>query len=87
MGSSRARRVRRSRAEWEWILERSEFCRREGISEATFAHWRGRLGASPVARYDFVELEPMSLATARPAIGPVEMELSLPGGVRLRLRA
>jgi transposase-like protein len=46
-------RVRRSRAQWQSLVERAErsglgvgqFCRHEGVSTASFYAWRRRLGA------------------------------------------
>ena len=92
MGVTKQRRKRRSRSEWQAIAERfessglskSEFCRREGISEASFAQWRRALGSR--SRADFVEwTAPIPQLSSAPLVFG-EMELSLPGGVRLRFR-
>ena len=92
MGSKK--RVRRSAAEWEQILGRQEasglsqsaFCRQENISAASFAHWRARRSVTKPSRSTpFVEWHVPQAAS--PALQPGEMELVLPGGVRLRLRA
>lgn len=91
MGSSR-KRMRRSREQWEQIvseqagsgLSQSAFCRREGISLASFGHWRARLRTEVARAAPFVE---WTVRSAEPqALQPGEMELVLPGGVRLRLR-
>lgn len=85
---ARRKRVRRSASEWAKVFERFEssglsktaFCRREGIGEGSFARWRTRL--STPQRSDFVEWT----TSTSGSLAPGEMELSLPGGVRLRLR-
>jgi len=89
MGTSKGKRVRRSASEWAQVIERFEasglsktaFCRREGIGEGSFGRWRARLGTPQ--RSDFVE---WTTSAASGSLAPGEMELSLPGGVRLRLR-
>jgi hypothetical protein len=87
------KRVRRSASEWEQILERQEasglsqlaFCRQEGISPASFAQRRARRSVPSTRSTPFVEWHvPQS---GSHALQPGEMELVLPGGVRLRLRA
>ncbi|MEY6431310.1 IS66 family insertion sequence element accessory protein TnpB [Thioalkalicoccus limnaeus] len=58
--------VRRSRAEWQALLERAErsrlstvaFCAAEGISTASFYLWRKRLGASNPPQGDVGEEAP-----------------------------
>jgi len=83
--------VRRSREEWESILERfeesgkslREFCRAEGISAESIRRWRHRLKRSAAAH--FVEL-----ASPIPVGEPVtrwELDLEFPSGGRLRLRS
>ena len=83
--------TRRSREEWESILERFEgsgknlrdFCRAEGISAESIRRWRQRLKRSAAAR--FVELaSPVPLGEA---VTRWELDLELPGGGRLRLRS
>ncbi len=57
MSASGFQRVRRSRAEWQRLLERfavsgltqSAFCAREGVGLSTFARWRDRLAKEPTA--------------------------------------
>jgi hypothetical protein len=91
MGSKR--RIRRSAAEWARILELQEksglsqsvFCRQEGISPASLGQWRARVAARHARSAPFVEWQVPQSGT--PALQPGEMELVLPGGVRLRLRA
>ena len=91
MGSKK--RVRRSAVEWEQILERQEasglsqsaFCRQEGLSAASFAHWRARRSAPAPSSPAFVQWHVPQAGSH--TLQPGEMELVLPGGVRLRLRA
>lgn len=97
MGVREKRREKRSRAEWSALFERFEasglsgaaFCERERISKSSFARWKRLLGAGQAeASGEFVEW-----ASARAASTPTEvlaageLELSFPGGVRLRFRA
>lgn len=94
--ASSAKRVRRSRAQWQELIERGErsplgilgFCRAEGISSASFYSWRQRLGQAPVtaptgAEPAFVDLGTLGEAATT---GGWEMELDLGAGVVLRLR-
>lgn len=88
---SKGGRVRRSREEWGRICARfgssglsaGAFCAREGIALASLARWRSLLSTGSPA--DFVEWTP-SAGLPSSALAPGEMELSLPGGVRLRFR-
>ena len=84
-------KMRRSRAEWREIFDRFEttdlseaaFCRREGIAKGSFSRWKHSFRASEGEKADFVELSPPG--QPRPAfLEAGEMELVLPGGVRLR---
>ena len=55
MGSGTERAARRSRAQWQSLIERGErsslgiaaFCRAEGVSTASFYSWRKRLSQAP----------------------------------------
>jgi hypothetical protein len=55
MASGTERRARRSRAQWQSLIERGErsrlgiaaFCRGEGVSTASFYAWRKRLRQPP----------------------------------------
>jgi hypothetical protein len=96
MGIRGKRREKRSRAEWAELFERFEasglsgaaFCQREGISKSSFARWKRLLSAGP-ATGEFVEwtpAAPTSPSPATPALASGELELSFPGGVRLRFR-
>ena len=98
MGKSGTKR-RRTAAEWEALLTRLEhsglsqlaFCRREKVSPSALSRWKKRLRGAPDGRpaSGFVELT--STLTSEDA-GEVatrawgELELELPGGVRLRWR-
>ena len=99
--------ARRSRAQWQALLARAarsdlgvrEFCRREGVSTASFYTWRNRLGAAAA------QVPPAAAPRCGPAfldLGPVtagaeagieaglgtgwEIELDLGAGAVLRLR-
>ena len=96
MGVRGEGRVTRSGAEWAELFERFEasglsgaaFCQREGISKSSFARWKRLLRAGP-ATGAFVEWTPPaaeSPLSATPALASGELELSFPGGVRLRFR-
>jgi hypothetical protein len=75
-----------------WTI--AEFCRREGVSIATFYHWRKRLGFAAgklpardvrgpqaQARRDTSPFVAVSVAT------PVIAEIEFPNGVRIRVPA
>lgn len=68
-------------------LSVAEWCRAQGLAQATFYSWRRRLRADAIATPAFVELPPPSLPTAQattpaPSPGIVELEL-LPDGRRV----
>ena len=90
-------RVRRSRSEWQAIMQAFaksgltvvEFCEREKIAASVFAAWKRRFSETEAASPGFVELK----ASASPS-SPVELpsasakfELVLPGGAILRWKA
>ena len=84
-------KVRRSRAEWRAIFKRfsasglsmAAFCRREGIAKGSFSKWMHRVGEPEGEPAAFVELSPAVRASS-PPLDTGELELELPGGVRLR---
>ncbi len=84
-------RVRRSRDEWQEIMDRfrvsglseAEFCRREKLSPSRFSKWRRQLPTSVAKSAAFVEVVPVEPATTSRG----EFELSLPSGVTLRWKA
>ena len=84
-------KVRRSEAEWRKIFDRFEssdlseaaFCRREGIAKGSFSRWKRSFRASEGEKAAFVEFPP-PVATSVVSLEAGEMELVLPGGVRLR---
>ena len=96
MGVRGKRREKRSRVEWEELFSRFEasglsgaaFCQRERISKSSFARWKRMLnGRQPEAKGEFVEWAPASAPSPVPsALAAGELELSFPGGVRLRFR-
>lgn len=98
MGSTE-KRARRSRAQWQSVIERGErsslgvlgFCRAEGIGTASFYKWRQRLAVgaasetlAPVTEPRFLDLGPLVSASANAAAWDIELELG--AGVVLRLR-
>ena len=96
MMETQAGPVRRSLAQWQELIARGErsglpvaaFCRREGISTASFYTWRKRLGgaaAPQAAAPAFVELGTLP-GGAGARGGGWDIELELEAGVVLRLR-
>lgn len=90
-------KVKRSASEWRAIFKRFEasamsqaaFCWREKIAKGSFSNWKKRFeeeeesGGTPGG---FVEVGPVLPAPPTSFLDPGELELSLPGGVRLRWR-
>jgi len=84
---------RRPEGEWRQILGRldasglsaREFCVQEGLSLSSLQRWRARCRAAAAAR--FVELAPPTAAETPSSGTDWSVELELPGGLRLRLRA
>jgi hypothetical protein len=88
-------RVRRSRSEWREIFDRFEtsglsraaFCRREDLSKSSFTKWKTRLADDPAPAAEsvpFVDLSSAVSELAAPSLGAGEIEVLLPGGVRIR---
>lgn len=92
--------ARRTQGQWQSVLARAarsdlsvaEFCRREGVSTASFYTWRKRLGtapgqastaASPRCGLAFLDLGALE---AGGGAGGWEIELDLGAGAVLRLR-
>ena len=98
MGAGGKRREKRSRAEWAELFERFErsglsgaaFYQRERISKSSFARWKRVFQArQSEAKGEFVEWTRAAAAPrspVTPALASGELELSFPGGVRLRFR-
>jgi hypothetical protein len=95
------RRVRRSRAQWQGLIERAmrsplsigAFCRGEGVSTASFYSWRRRLGevapgtaVAEATGEDGAFLELGVLGGEAAGPAPWDIELELGAGVVLRLR-
>lgn len=92
-------RVRRTRSEWQAIMqafEKSgltvvEFCEREKISASVFAAWKRRFSESEAAPPGFVELKASASTSPSPprpaAPATSKFELTLPGGAVLRWKA
>jgi hypothetical protein len=87
-------KVRRTKSEWEAIIEHYEksglsaaaYCRREEISKNTFSKWKARIETAPAPRPAFVELRPEAITEAAIATHGM-LEIELPGGITLRWRA
>jgi hypothetical protein len=94
-------RIRRSHAQWREIFTRFEagslsataFCKQQGIAYGSFMRWRQRLDA-PTSHTAQVTAEgwlPIQLAAGAEDDSPTgrgwDIELTLPGGVQLRMRA
>lgn len=95
------RRIRRSHAQWREMFAQFEtsslsataFCKQQGIAYGSFMRWRQRIDnptrhTAPVSADDWVPIQLAAgteddSATAR----GWDIELALPGGVRLRMRA
>ena len=96
MGVRGRGRVTRSGAEWAELFERFEssglsgaaFCQREGISKSSFGRWKRLLRAGPGtgAFVEWTPPAPASLLSEAPMLASGELEVSFPGGVRLRFR-
>lgn len=90
MSSVRKRRIRRSRDEWQRLIDeqaesgqtQSAFCAARGISVGSLQNWKRRLAAPDVAPEPWLELG--TLAEARSATWDIELELG--DGVCVRLR-
>ena len=85
---------RRSEAEWREMVARCDasglsgraFCEREGLSLSSFQRWRVRCRRSSSA--PFVELAATPAVEMEPPPSTEwSLELELPGGLRLHLRA
>ena len=92
----KTRRQRRNREEWRALLERFEhsgqsreqFCREQGLTLSSFAHWRRELGKAG-AGGQAVTASPLFLevtAQASTPAGSWDVELELGSGMVLRLR-
>ena len=92
MARTKLAQVRRTEKQQREILQRleasglsmREFCSREGVVLSSLQRWRSRCGRAPEPR--FVELAPPP-TTAPASQSSWAVELELPGGMRLRLRA
>jgi hypothetical protein len=90
-------RVRRTRSEWQAIMQAFEksgltvgaFCEREKIAASVFAAWKRKFIAGEVPSPGFVELQ-VSTSPSPPVETPCAnggFELTLPGGAVLRWKA
>lgn len=89
MSEAAPRRIRRSREQWERLIEeqsaseltQAAYCRANGISLASFQNWKRRLAAEAPAESWF-ELGALDAAQAP----RWDIELELGEGICLRLR-
>ena len=94
-------RIRRSHAQWREIFTQFEasrlsaaaFCKQQGLSYGTFMRWRQRMDSTvsdtaEVSGDDWlpIQVSPSAQDDSLTAEG-WDIELTLPGGVQLRLRA
>ncbi len=96
---STAQRVRRSETEWHQILQAfadsalsaRTFCEHNHIAYGTFVRWRSKLASqceASLSGQSPADWLPIHLADARPEPEHAwEIELKLPDGVQLRMRA
>jgi len=94
-------RIRRSQAQWRDIFTQFEasslsataFCKQHGIAYGSFMRWRQRVDvpACHTAQASANDWLPIQLATGAEDDSPTtrgwDIELALPGGVQLRMRA
>ena len=94
-------RIRRSHAQWREIFTQFEasrlsataFCRQQGIAYGSFMRWRQRVEGptghpSQVSADDWLPIQVAAGAQDdSPAARGWDIELALPGGVQLRMRA
>ena len=97
----KAQRIRRSQAQWRKIFAQFEassltaaaFCKQQGIAYGSFMRWQQRF-AIPTCREAQASADdwlPIQVATDAKDDSPTtqgwDIELALPGGVQLRMRA
>ena len=91
MNETPTARTRRSHEEWQRLIEaqsaseptQAAFCTANGLSLASFRHWKRRLASEqPTPTGPWVDLGTLD----RPAATGWELELDLGSGVCLRLR-
>lgn len=96
-------KVRRSREEWEQIMDRfhssgmtgAAFCRKNKLVTSSFENWKKKVGVgsgsiSPkpaFVEWPVVAETASSASTSERGLSAGEVELSLPGGVVLRWRS
>ena len=90
MSNIKSRRNRRSRDEWQRLIEeqagsgqtQAAFCAARGIGVASLKHWKRRLAVSEAAPAPWLELG--TLAEAQSTAWDIELDLG--DGICLRLR-
>ena len=94
-------RIRRSHAQWRDIFTQFEasslsataFCKQHGIAYGSFMRWRPRVDAATghTAQVSADDWLPIQLTAGAEEDSPTargwDIELALPGGVQLRMRA
>ena len=97
----RTQRIRRSHAQWREIFTQFEasslsttaFCKQQGIVYGSFMPWRQRVdvATSHSAQVSADDWLPIQVAAGAEQDSPTargwDIELALPGGVQLRMRA
>ena len=90
MSESTKRRIRRSREEWQRLIDeqagsgltQGAFCREHSLSVASFQNWKRRLATEDTVVEPWLELGALAKAQA----AGWEIELDLGDGLCLRLR-
>jgi hypothetical protein len=62
----------------------ADFCAAEGVSVASFYHWRRKLEADAPVDTPAPKFVPLELPAASPVTRTTIMQVELPGGVRVR---
>lgn len=90
----KVKKVRRSAEEWKTLLASYEasglsqesFCARESLALSTFGRWRNKLADVPAEESGEEVFVDLSKLAGGEASGGWDIELSLGGGLSLRLR-
>ena len=63
----------------------AQFCAAEGVSSASFYHWRRKLRVDASTPSTLAQFVPVNLRTVAPAEPVTVMSVELPAGVRVRI--
>ena len=63
----------------------AQFCSAEGVSSASFYHWRRKLRLDASTSPSLANFVPVNLPAVTPAEPATVMSVELPGGVRVRI--